>query len=398
MQSIHTYSFANKKALIRVDFNVPLDKKTFEVTDNTRIKSAIPPIKKVLSAGGSVILLSHLGRPKNGPEADFSLKHIIKSIEELSETSVLFCSDCISEEAQKMCAELQPGQILLLENVRFYSEETSGDAEFAKKLASLGDCYINDAFGTAHRAHASTTVIANYFPNDKMFGLLLEAEIVSVDKVLNSTEKPKTAIVGGAKVSSKITIIENLIHKMDNIIIGGGMAYTFIKAQGGKVGSSLVEDDYLPMALSILEKAKARNVQIILPTDTLIADAFSNDATIKEVKINEIPDGWMGLDTGAESAILFQKVIQSSKLILWNGPMGVFEFENFQRGTKQIAHDIVKATEQGAFSLVGGGDSVAAINKFGLADQVSYVSTGGGAMLEYLEGIELPGITAIRNN
>ena len=398
MQSIHTYSFANKKALIRVDFNVPLDKKTFEVTDNTRIKSAIPTIKKVLSAGGSVILLSHLGRPKNGPEADFSLKHIIKSIEELSETSVLFCSDCISEEAQKMCAELQPGQILLLENVRFYSEETSGDAEFAKKLASLGDCYINDAFGTAHRAHASTTVIANYFPNDKMFGLLLEAEIVSVDKVLNSTEKPKTAIVGGAKVSSKITIIENLIHKMDNIIIGGGMAYTFIKAQGGKVGSSLVEDDYLPMALSILEKAKARNVQIILPTDTLIADAFSNDATIKEVKINEIPDGWMGLDTGAESAILFQKVIQSSKLILWNGPMGVFEFENFQRGTKQIAHDIVKATEQGAFSLVGGGDSVAAINKFGLADQVSYVSTGGGAMLEYLEGIELPGITAIRNN
>ncbi len=398
MQSIHTYSFANKKALIRVDFNVPLDKKTFEVTDNTRIKSAIPTIKKVLSAGGSVILLSHLGRPKNGPEADFSLKHIIKSIEELSETSVLFCSDCISEEAQKMCAELQPGQILLLENVRFYSEETSGDAEFAKKLASLGDCYINDAFGTAHRAHASTTVIANYFPNDKMFGLLLEAEIVSVDKVLNSTEKPKTAIVGGAKVSSKITIIENLIHKMDNIIIGGGMAYTFIKAQGGKVGSSLVEDDYLPMALSILEKAKARNVQIILPTDTLIADAFSNDATIKEVKINEIPDGWMGLDTGAESAILFQKVIQSSKLILWNGPMGVFEFENFQRGTKQIAHDIVKATEQGAFSLVGGGDSVAAINKFGLADQVSYVSTGGGAMLEYLEGIELPGVTAIRNN
>ena len=398
MQSIHTYSFANKKALIRVDFNVPLDKKTFEVTDNTRIKSAIPTIKKVLSAGGSVILLSHLGRPKNGPEADFSLKHIIKSIEELSETSVLFCSDCISEEAQKICAELQPGQILLLENVRFYSEETSGDAEFAKKLASLGDCYINDAFGTAHRAHASTTVIANYFPNDKMFGLLLEAEIVSVDKVLNSTEKPKTAIVGGAKVSSKITIIENLIHKMDNIIIGGGMAYTFIKAQGGKVGSSLVEDDYLQMALSILEKAKARNVQIILPTDTLIADAFSNDATIKEVKINEIPDGWMGLDTGAESAILFQKVIQSSKLILWNGPMGVFEFENFQRGTKQIAHDIVKATEQGAFSLVGGGDSVAAINKFGLADQVSYVSTGGGAMLEYLEGIELPGITAIRNN
>ena len=398
MQSIHTYSFNNKKALIRVDFNVPLDKTTFKVTDNTRIKAAVPTIQKVLSGGGSVILLSHLGRPKNGPEADFSLKHIIKSIEELSETSVLFCSDCISEEAQKMCAELQPGQILLLENVRFYSEETSGDAEFAKKLASLGDCYINDAFGTAHRAHASTTVIANYFPNDKMFGLLLEAEIVSVDKVLNSTEKPKTAIVGGAKVSSKITIIENLIHKMDNIIIGGGMAYTFIKAQGGKVGSSLVEDDYLPMALSILEKAKARNVQIILPTDTLIADAFSNDATIKEVKINEIPDGWMGLDTGAESAILFQKVIQSSKLILWNGPMGVFEFENFQRGTKQIAHDIVKATEQGAFSLVGGGDSVAAINKFGLADQVSYVSTGGGAMLEYLEGIELPGITAIRNN
>ncbi len=398
MQSIHTYSFNNKKALIRVDFNVPLDKTTFKVTDNTRIKAAVPTIQKVLSAGGSVILLSHLGRPKNGPEDAFSLRHILKSIEELCQAPVLFCSDCISEEAQKMSTELKPGQILLLENVRFYSEETSGDAEFAKKLASLGDCYINDAFGTAHRAHASTTVIANYFPTDKMFGLLLEAEIVSVDKVLNSTEKPKTAIVGGAKVSSKITIIENLIHKMDNIIIGGGMAYTFIKAQGGKVGSSLVEDDYLAMALSILEKAKARNVQIILPTDTLIADSFSNETTIKEVKINEIPDGWMGLDTGAASAILFQEVIQSSKLILWNGPMGVFEFENFQQGTKQIAHDIVKATEQGAFSLVGGGDSVAAINKFGLADQVSYVSTGGGAMLEYLEGIELPGIKAIRNN
>jgi phosphoglycerate kinase len=398
MQSIQTYSFNNKKALIRVDFNVPLDKSTFEVTDNTRIKAAVPTIQKVLSGGGSVILLSHLGRPKNGPEADFSLSHIIKSIEELCETTVLFCSDCISDEAQKMSAALKPGQILLLENVRFYPEETAGNIEFARKLASLGDCYINDAFGTAHRAHASTTVIANYFPDDKMFGLLLEVEIVSVDKVLNSTEKPKTAIVGGAKVSSKITIIENLIHKMDNIIIGGGMAYTFIKAQGGKVGSSLVEEDYLPMALSILEKARAKNVQIILPTDTLIADAFSNDATIKEVKINEIPEGWMGLDTGAASAILFQEVIQSSKLILWNGPMGVFEFENFQQGTKQIAHDIVKATKQGAFSLVGGGDSVAAINKFGLADQVSYVSTGGGAMLEYLEGIELPGIKAIRNN
>jgi len=398
MQSIHTYSFDNKKALIRVDFNVPLDKTTFEVTDNTRIKAAIPTIKKVLSSGGSVILLSHLGRPKNGPEAIFSLRHIIKAIEELCETTVLFCADCIGDDANKMSSELQSGQILLLENVRFYTEETDGDEGFAKKIASLGDCYINDAFGTAHRAHASTTVIANYFPNDKMFGLLLEAEIVSVDKVLNSTEKPKTAIVGGAKVSSKITIIENLIHKMDNIIIGGGMAYTFIKAQGGKVGSSLVEDEYLPMALSILEKAKTKSVQIILPTDTLITDAFSNDAAIKAVKINEIPDDWMGLDTGADSAVLFQQVIRASKLILWNGPMGVFEFENFQQGTKQIAHDIVKATEQGAFSLVGGGDSVAAINKFGLADQVSYVSTGGGAMLEYLEGIELPGIKAIRNN
>jgi phosphoglycerate kinase len=398
MQSIHTYSFDNKKALIRVDFNVPLDKTTFEVTDNTRIKAAIPTIKKVLSSGGSVILLSHLGRPKNGPEAIFSLRHIIKAIEELCETTVLFCADCIGDDANKMSSELQSGQILLLENVRFYTEETDGDEVFAKKIASLGDCYINDAFGTAHRAHASTTVIANYFPNDKMFGLLLEAEIVSVDKVLNSTEKPKTAIVGGAKVSSKITIIENLIHKMDNIIIGGGMAYTFIKAQGGKVGSSLVEDEYLPMALSILEKAKTKSVQIILPTDTLITDAFSNDAAIKAVKINEIPDDWMGLDTGADSAVLFQQVIRASKLILWNGPMGVFEFENFQQGTKQIAHDIVKATEQGAFSLVGGGDSVAAINKFGLADQVSYVSTGGGAMLEYLEGIELPGIKAIRNN
>jgi phosphoglycerate kinase len=285
----------------------------------------------------------------------------------------------------------------LLENIRFYNEETAGDRGFAEQLAKLGDCYVNDAFGTAHRAHASTAIIANFFPNDKMFGLLMEAEIVSIDKVLNSIDKPRTAIVGGAKVSSKITIIENLLNKMNSIIIGGGMAYTFIKAQGGKIGSSLVEDDYLETALSILEQAKKMGVEIILPVDTVIADSFSNEASRKEVKINEIPDGWMGLDTGKESQVLFDTLLSNSKVILWNGPMGVFEFDNFQAGTKQIANSIVKATQKGAFSLVGGGDSVAAVNKFGLANEVSYVSTGGGAMLEYLEGIELPGIKAIRN-
>ena len=397
MQSIHSYSFENKKALVRVDFNVPLDKNTFEITDDTRIRAAVPTIKKILSGGGSVILMTHLGRPKNGPEVAFSLTHIVKRIETLCESPVFFSNSCIGQEAEIACSNLKPGEILLLENVRFYNEETAGDRGFAEQLAKLGDCYVNDAFGTAHRAHASTAIIADFFPNDKMFGLLMEAEIVSIDKVLNSIDKPRTAIVGGAKVSSKITIIENLLNKMNSIIIGGGMAYTFIKAQGGKIGSSLVEDDYLETALSILEQAKKMGVEIILPVDTVIADSFSNEASRKEVKINEIPDGWMGLDTGKESEVLFDTLLSNSKVILWNGPMGVFEFDNFQAGTKQIANSIVKATQKGAFSLVGGGDSVAAVNKFGLANEVSYVSTGGGAMLEYLEGIELPGIKAIRN-
>lgn len=397
MQSIHSYSFENKKAIVRVDFNVPLDKNTFEITDDTRIRAAVPTIKKILSGGGSVILMTHLGRPKNGPEEAFSLKHIVKRIETLCESPVFFSNSCIGQEAEIASSNLKPGEILLLENVRFYNEETAGDRGFAEQLAKIGDCYVNDAFGTAHRAHATTAIIADFFPNDKMFGLLMEAEIVSIDKVLNSTEKPRTAIVGGAKVSSKITIIENLLKKMNSIIIGGGMAYTFIKAQGGKIGSSLVEDDYLETALSILDQAKKMGVEIILPLDTVIADSFSNEASRKEVKINEIPEGWMGLDTGKESEVLFDNLLSNSKVILWNGPMGVFEFDNFQAGTKQIANSIVKATQKGAFSLVGGGDSVAAVNKFGLANEVSYVSTGGGAMLEYLEGIELPGIKAIRN-
>ena len=397
MQSIHSYSFQNKKALVRVDFNVPLDKNTFEITDDTRIKAAVPTLKKILSGGGSVILMTHLGRPKNGPEEAYSLKHIVKRIEELCETRVLFSESCIGLDAEMASEKLGQGEILLLENVRFFKEETDGDQNFAEKLAKLGDCYVNDAFGTAHRAHASTAVIAEFFPNDKMFGLLMEAEIVSIDKVLNSTDEPKTAIVGGAKVSSKITIIENLLNKMNSIIIGGGMAYTFIKAQGGKIGSSLVEDEFLDTALSIIDKAKQLGVEIILPVDTVIADSFSNDAQRNEVKIDESPDGWMGLDTGKVSEQVFDKVLSNSKVILWNGPMCVFEFYNFQTGTKKIENSIVKATQNGAFSLVGGGDSVAAVNKFGLAQQVSYVSTGGGAMLEYLEGIELPGIKAIRN-
>jgi phosphoglycerate kinase len=397
MQSIHSYSFENKKALVRVDFNVPLDKNTFEITDDTRIRAAVPTIKKILSGGGSVILMTHLGRPKNGPEEAFSVKHIVKRIEELCESRVSFSNSCVGQEAENSSANLGSGEILLLENVRFFKEETDGERAFAESLAKLGNCYVNDAFGTAHRAHASTAIIADFFPNDKMFGLLMEAEIVSIDKVLTSSETPRTAIVGGAKVSSKITIIENLLSKMNSIIIGGGMAYTFIKAKGGKIGSSLVEDDYLEMALHILDKAKHNGVEIILPLDTVIADSFSNEANRKEVKIDEIPDGWMGLDTGKESEQYFDNVLSKSKVILWNGPMGVFEFDNFQTGTKQIANSIVKATQNGAFSLVGGGDSVAAVNKFGLAEQVSYVSTGGGAMLEYLEGIELPGIKAIRN-
>lgn len=395
MADIHTYNFEGKRALIRVDFNVPLDKETMEITDDTRIRAALPTINHVLKAGGSVVLMSHLGRPKEGFEAKFSLKHIIKHLSELLGREVKFASDCIGQEAESLSEGLQAGEVLLLENLRFHKQETAGTESFAEGLAKLGDVYINDAFGTAHRAHASTTVVAKFFPNDKMFGFLLEGEIKAVDKVLKSTEKPLTAIVGGAKVSSKITIIQQLLDKVDNLIVGGGMAYTFVKAQGGQVGNSLVEDDYLDLANDIILKAKEKGVNLYIPTDTIIADKFDNEANRKEVKIGEIPAGWMGLDTGSETSKACRDIILKSKLILWNGPMGVFEMENFQQGTKDVAMAIVDATANGAFSLIGGGDSVAAINKFKLADQVSYVSTGGGAMLEYLEGIELPGIKAI---
>ena len=397
MADIHSYDFNGKRALIRVDFNVPLDKDTLEITDDTRIRAALPTIKHILNAGGSVVLMSHLGRPKEGFEDKFSLKHIVKHTSQLLECEVKFAADCIGEQTQNLSANLKSGEVLLLENLRFYKEETAGTDSFAESLSKLGDVYVNDAFGTAHRAHASTTVIAKFFPNDKMFGFLLEGEIKAVDKVLNSTEKPLTAIVGGAKVSSKITIIEQLLDKVDNLIVGGGMAYTFVKALGGNVGNSLVEDDYLDMAKDIIAKAKVNGVNLYIPTDTIIADKFDNEANKKQVNIAEIPDGWMGLDTGSETSKACKEIILNSKLILWNGPMGVFEMENFQQGTKDVAMAIVDATANGAFSLIGGGDSVAAINKFNLADKVSYVSTGGGAMLEYLEGIELPGIKAIND-
>ena len=396
MSDFHTYDFSGKRALIRVDFNVPLDKETLEITDDTRIRAALPTIQYILKNGGSVVIMSHLGRPKDGSENRFSLRHIVKHTSDLLGVPVQFSEDCIGPESEAMSANLKPGEVLMLENVRFHKRETAGTESFAEQLAKHGDVYVNDAFGTAHRAHASTTVIANFFPTDKMFGLLLEAEIKSVDKVLNSDEKPLTAIVGGAKVSSKITIIERLLDKVDNLIVGGGMAYTFVKAMGGKVGNSLIEDDYIDMAKKIIAEAKAKGVNLYIPTDTIIADKFDNEANRKEVPIGEIPDGWMGLDTGSETSKACREIIANSKLILWNGPMGVFEMENFQQGTKDVANAIVEATANGAFSLIGGGDSVAAINKFKLADKVSYVSTGGGAMLEYLEGIELPGIKAIR--
>lgn len=396
MNTIATYDFSNKKALIRVDFNVPISKE-FVVRDDTRMRAAISTIKTVLEKNGSVILMSHLGRPKNGFDSALSLKHLVSHLEELLETKVIFAGDCISEEATQITKDLQPGKVVLLDNLRFHKEETQGDDAFAKKLASHGDVYINDAFGTAHRAHASTAVIANYFPNDKLFGCLLQNEIEAIDKVLKTPQKPLTAIVGGAKVSSKITIIESLLEKVDNLIIGGGMAYTFIKAAGGKIGNSLVEEDYIDTAKKVVEIANQKGVKICLPIDTIVTTAFSNDTPTQVVPIDEIPDGWMGLDIGEKSIAYFNEVISTSKTILWNGPMGVFEMKNFMNGTVAIAKNIAEATKNGAYSLVGGGDSVAAINKFNLADQVSYVSTGGGAMLEYLEGIDLPGIAAIRS-
>ena len=397
MASIHSYSFAGKRALIRVDFNVPLTKETFEVTDDTRIRAAAPTIKHILEQGGSVVLMSHLGRPKDGFENRFSLENIVEHVSKVIGVSVKFAGDCMGDEAFEMSKNLTAGEVMILDNVRFYSEETAGDETFAQQLAKHGDVFVNDAFGTAHRAHASTTIVAKFFPNDKLFGYLIEGEIESVDKVLNSTEKPVTAIVGGAKVSSKIVIIERLLDRVDNLIIGGGMAYTFVKANRGKIGNSLVEDDYLEMARTIMTQAKAKGVNLVIPTDTLVADAFSNDANTREVPTGEIPDGWMGLDIGTDTIAACNEVILDSKVILWNGPMGVFEMESFQKGTVSVANAIVEATAKGAFSLIGGGDSVAAINKFNLADKVSYISTGGGAMLEYLEGKELPGIKAIKS-
>jgi len=398
MSQFSQYNFKGQKALIRVDFNVPLNDK-LEITDDTRMRAAIPTIKKVLGDGGSVILMSHLGRPKDGPTDKYSLKHLVPHLQQLLGGSpVLFANDCIGEQAYTTAGMLKPGETLLLENLRFYKEEEKGDKAFAQKLAKLGDVYVNDAFGTAHRAHASTAVIADFFPKDKkMFGLLMEGEVKSAEKVLHQSQKPFVAIIGGAKVSDKILIIENLLERATDIIIGGGMAYTFMKAQGGKIGNSLCENDRLDTALDLCKKAESKGVRIHLPSDSIIADKFDANANDSTAPSNNIPDGWMGLDIGENAVEQFTNVIRNSRTILWNGPMGVFEMEKFQRGTKAIAKAVAETTQQGAFSLVGGGDSVAAVNQFGYADKVSYVSTGGGAMLEYFEGKELPGIAAIKN-
>jgi phosphoglycerate kinase len=384
--------------LIRVDFNVPLDKQTLAITDDNRMRATIPTIKKILNDGGSAILMSHLGRPKDGPEDKSSLKHLVKHLSELlGGTIVLFANDCIGEQAYLTANMLRPGEVLLLENLRFYKEEEKGDSTFAEKLSKLGDVYVNDAFGTAHRAHASTAVIAKFFPPEKrMFGLLMEGEVASAEKIMHQSQKPFTAIIGGAKVSDKILIIENLLDRATDIIIGGGMAYTFMKAEGGKIGNSLCEEDRLQTALDLLKKAEQKGVCIHLPSDSIIADKFAADANTSTSPSNNIPDGWLGLDIGPSAADQFSHVIKKSKTILWNGPMGVFEMAKFQHGTKAVATAIAAATQAGAFSLVGGGDSVAAVNQFGFADKVSYVSTGGGALLEYFEGKELPGIAAIK--
>ena len=419
MITIDQYSFKGKKAIVRVDFNCPLNKQTFEVTDETRIRGALPTIKKVLADGGSVILMSHLGRPDGKVQDKYSLKHVLSAVEKNIGKPVKFAGDCIGEGAKKMAAELKAGEIMLLENLRFYEEEEGkpyslaedasdeekkaakakvkeSQKQFVKTLAGYADCYVNDAFGTAHRAHASTALIADYFKNDCMFGFLINAELEAMDKVIKSTDKPKTAIMGGAKVSDKIQIISRLLPSIDNLIIGGGMTYTFIKAQGGKIGNSLCEIDKLDLALEILEKAKANNVKVYIPTDAVNADKFDAEANTNISKTNQTPDGWMGLDIADETIKTFTDVIKNSKIVLWNGPMGVFEMEKFAKGTTAVAKALAEATANGAFTLIGGGDSVAAINKNKLADKVSYVSTGGGAMLEYMEGKELPGIKAIR--
>lgn len=395
MNTIDQFDFKDKKALIRVDFNVPLND-TFKITDDKRIRAALPTISKILKDGGAVILMSHLGRPKDGPTDKYSLKHILSDLSALVGVEVKFADDCIGESAVKQAADLKPGEVLLLENLRFYKEEEKGDVAFAEKLSKLGDVYVNDAFGTAHRAHASTSIIAQFFPNAKYFGYLMASEVENAEKILNHAERPFTAIMGGAKVSDKILLIEKLLDKVDNLIIGGGMAYTFAKAQGGEIGTSLLEADKQALSLELIEKAKAKGVNLILPVDTVIADKFANDADKKDVDSGQIPADWMGLDIGPKSVALFQDVIKNSKTLLWNGPMGVFEMESFQVGTKAVAEAVVAATkDNGAFSLIGGGDSAAAIAKFGMEDEVSYVSTGGGALLEYMEGKELPGVKAI---
>jgi len=394
MKTIENFSFQNKKVLVRVDFNVPLNDQ-FEITDTTRIDSAIPTIKKILDGGGAAILMSHLGRPKEGPEEKFSLKHLIPYLKKMLNARVEFADDCVGKSAQDLASGLKPGEVMLLENLRFYKEETKGDVAFAEKLASLGDVYMNDAFGTAHRAHASTAVIAQFFPENKMFGYIMTNEIANINKAVKDPKRPFTAILGGAKVSGKIEIINNLLSKVDNLIIGGGMMYTFIYAKGGHVGKSLIEDDLFELALHTIEGAKQMGVNLCLPVDAVIADKFENGANKKVVDVFNIPEGWMGLDIGPNTRKEFCEIIKQSKTLLWNGPMGVFEMSDFETGTKEIALAVADATVNGAFSLIGGGDSVAAINKYYLKNKVSYVSTGGGAMLEYIEGKELPGIKAI---
>jgi len=399
MSKFSQHNFAGQKALIRVDFNVPLDKATQAITDDTRMRAAVPTIKKILADGGSVILMSHLGRPKEGPEEKYSLKHILGHLKELLGDAVshmFFADDCVGEQAFLTSSMLKGGEVLLLENLRFYKQEEKGDRAFAEKLSKLGDVYVNDAFGTAHRAHASTAVIADFFPaENKMFGLLMEGEVTAAEKVLHQSERPFVAIIGGAKVSDKILILENLLEKATDIIIGGGMAYTFMKARGGQIGTSLCEDDRLDTAKDILAKATEKGVSVHLPEDSVIADKFAADANTKVSPSDQIPDGWMGLDIGPKACGIFSEIIRKSKTILWNGPMGVFEMEKFQAGTKAVADAVAESTENGAFSLVGGGDSVAAVNQFGYDEKVSYISTGGGAMLEYFEGKVLPGIAAI---
>ena len=393
IKTVDNVDFSGKKALVRVDFNVPLDDQ-FTVTDNTRIAAALPTIKKILKDGGSVILMSHLGRPKSGPEDKFSLRHIVTELNKALGLSVKFAKDCIGAEATQLATSLNAGEVLLLENLRFHKEEEKGDKDFAGKLASLGDIYVNDAFGTAHRAHASTAIVAEFF-NDKVAGYLMQAELENAEKVLGEPERPFTAIMGGAKISDKILLIDKLLDKVDNLIIGGGMSYTFAKAQGGTIGDSLLEEDKMPLALELLEKAKQKNVNLILPDDTVISTDFANDAEQSTAKKGQIPDGWMGLDIGPETQAKFANIIKDSKTILWNGPMGVFEMSSFEKGTKAIAEAVVAATENGSFTLIGGGDSAAAVNKFGYGEKVSFVSTGGGALLELMEGKVLPGVKAL---